>query len=677
VIGHWSLVVVAAVVVALAAAFGGAGGVLYLGAYAVATIPGWPLGRVVWGRGHPAAWITGAVLGYGLTSIALWVPIALGAPGLGSFAVSWLTLTGVIWWISHRAGGQPQATLPAWTRQATLGLSLAVLMVPALVALPYGRIGSLDENGNRRYRAYFTADFVWHEALAAELSRFSSPPRNPYLASQPLRYYWSYFLLPSAAAGVWPATTRPAPIEMLLVVNGLGTGVVLVTTIFLVAWMAVPRAGPAAAATILAVVASSAEGLYATVELLRRGVPLSALRELNIDAISSWWFQALSVDGLQRAIWYTPQHSMAYALGLLALAIAARRGAAMPASVAAVAGLCLGLSLMMSPFSGGALTLVYGVVVLWDSLARPRSLGQAILTQVPAVAMVAGALVWCIANRTFEGAGGAVAFGLSSRSARTTPMVLLLAVGPALIPAAAGALLAAVRRFPREIRPALIGVATALGLAYGVTLVLEDIWIGWRAGHLLLAMAPGLTALAIASSVDRVGPALVSALCLLPVAAGLPTTLIDLHNAQDTALDAMGPGFRWTVVLTPEEQEALAWIANHTPPDAIVQMSVGPRGRETWSLIPSFAHRRMAAGQPISLLRMPAYDEASGRADSMYGADDAHRAWQIARGLGIDFVYVGAVERAAFGAGGLSFDQRPDLFPARFSRGASSVYAVR
>ena len=48
--------------------------------------------------------------------------------------------------------------------------------------------------GTRWYRAYFTADFVWHTALTAELGRYDSPPRNPYMASQALHYYWTYYL---------------------------------------------------------------------------------------------------------------------------------------------------------------------------------------------------------------------------------------------------------------------------------------------------------------------------------------------------------------------------------------------------------------------------------------------------------------------------------------------------
>ena len=43
-----------------------------------------------------------------------------------------------------------------------------------------------------------------------------------------------------------------------------------------------------------------------------------ALRDINIDAITAWHFQGLRLDGLPRCLWYVPQHSMSYALGLIA-----------------------------------------------------------------------------------------------------------------------------------------------------------------------------------------------------------------------------------------------------------------------------------------------------------------------------------------------------------------------
>ena len=75
-------------------------------------------------------------------------------------------------------------------------------------------------------------------------------------------------------------------------------------------------------------------------------------------------------------------------------------------------------------------------------------------------------------------------------------------------------------------------------------------------------------------------------------------------------------------------------------------MSIGPRGRETWTLVPTFAGRRMAAGQPISLLHVAEYDERSGAIDAMYRSTDAVEAARLAREQRVDYVFVDAVERA-------------------------------
>ena len=77
-----------------------------------------------------------------------------------------------------------------------------------LATPPFARIGTADARGDRVDRAYFTADFVWHTALAAELGKFTMPPRNPYLASQAIHYYWGYFLMPATVAQL-----APAPLE--------------------------------------------------------------------------------------------------------------------------------------------------------------------------------------------------------------------------------------------------------------------------------------------------------------------------------------------------------------------------------------------------------------------------------------------------------------------------------
>ena len=72
--------------------------------------------------------------------------------------------------------------------------------------------------------------------------------------------------------------------------------------------------------------AASAEGLYAIVDLLRRGRPLAALSDMNIDAVTAWSFNGMRVDNVPRSLWYTPQHTTAVALGLVGWLVAIAGG---------------------------------------------------------------------------------------------------------------------------------------------------------------------------------------------------------------------------------------------------------------------------------------------------------------------------------------------------------------
>ena len=348
----------------------------------------------------------------------------------------------------------------------------------------------------------------------------------------------------------------------------------------------------------------------------------------------------------------------------------------MRARTALVAGAALGLALMMSPFPAGSMTLVYGAALIWMALSTPSVLPRLVLTQCAAVAMVALGLGWCLLNGTFEGAGSAVELGLSRAATRTPFTILGLALGPALVPALGGLGVIAAGRFPASTRAAVVGVVLSALLFFFVTLVLEPIWVGWRAGHLFLISSPALIAVALGRLHDRVGRVATMVLAGVLMLAGAPTTLIDIYNAQDTTNLNMGPGFRWTVRLSPQEQEALRWVETRTPREALVQMSLAPRGRETWSLIPSFARRRMAAGLPISLLRTPEYDAMAARADRIYDTADVDEAVALCRELKIDYLYVGRVEREAYATGTAKFMAHPGHFGRVFSNDEVAVYVL-
>ena len=293
----------------------GAAGLLYLPLYALATLPGLPLGFALFGRRHAAGWIGGALLGYGLTQLALWIAIASGFGSGVTATLAWLALSAATFSLARLIGPGPAIEMPQWTASDTHALLLVLLLVPAVMGPPYRNLGRADETGTRYYRAYFTADFVWHSALAYELGKFSLPPRNPYLAPRAMNYYWTYFLLPATVAETAPVGVL-RNVEACLKANAVLSGVLMIGALFLLVRTATDRPAPAAVAVSLAVLAASAEGVYEIRTLLATGRPLSALLDTNIDAITNWRFGGLRIDNIPRSLWYTPQHTTSIALGL-------------------------------------------------------------------------------------------------------------------------------------------------------------------------------------------------------------------------------------------------------------------------------------------------------------------------------------------------------------------------
>jgi hypothetical protein len=163
--------------------------------------------------------------------------------------------------------------------------------------------------------------------------------------------------------------------------------------------------------------------------------------------------------------------------------------------------------------------------------------------------------------------------------------------------------------------------------------------------------------------------------CLVAVAAA-PMVVIDVYNTQDTSNRAMGPGFHWTVVLTPDELEAFAWIKQHTRPDALVQVEPVARGRETWSYVPTFAERRMSAGLPISMIPEQKYKDASAPITRLYRATRAEDAYALATAACIDYLVVAPIERFRYPAFQPLVDANPEYFAPVFRNGTVGIYAV-
>ena len=662
------LVILVASFAALIVFVSGAAGLVYLIFWIAAAAPGLLVGRRIFGR-HPAAWIAGAAAGYTLSCLFVWATIAMGAASAAGFMVAWLAEWVCVLLAATRIR-RPVIQLRAWSRQDSAALCGVLLLIPVLMGLPFRNLGAEDAGGRRYYRAYFTADFVWHMALTAELARFDMPPRNPYMADRRLNYYWTYFLVPAAVTGTGPIDDTETALE----VNAIATATLLLAAVFLFAWTSGGRGLAVALGVALVVLCASAEGFWEIRDLRVRGRPLEALRYVNIDAVTAWRFDGLRIDGIHRTMYYTPQHGLSCALGLLGLLVASSAGARASMGAALTAGLLLGLSTTLNPFLGAAFSLIYGLAILADAVIERRLL-PALATHAIAALPPIAAVLWSTANSMAEGAGEAVRIGWLEY-ARNAPLeTLALSLGPVLLPGVFGFL--PDRRLPGQpARTAAIALLVGLFLLYFVVLS-DKSWVGFRAGQILLvALTLPLVRLFDRLLASRRRP-FAPALILLIAVVGLPTVVIDVYNASDISNRRMGPGFPWTVTVSPAERDAVEWIKRTTAEDAVVQMEPVRRGRGQWSFIPTFAKRRMAAGLPISLLPLPEYRDRSEEARRIFSGGSALDAHASAERLGVDYLWVDAADRSAYSRGIKYLEGAPELFEPVFRNSEVTVFAVR
>ncbi|MDQ3068117.1 MAG: hypothetical protein M3R55_00120 [Acidobacteriota bacterium] len=667
----------AASVFGLAWIFGGTGGMLTVLLFYVSVVPGLTLGFALFGPGQAASYVAGALIGYGLMAFAFWLPIELGAARPAAFFFAWVMVLLLANGARSLCKGftrTPLITLPEWTTRDAAALLLVLHLVPILVGAPFARAGERDEAGTRHYRAYFTADFVWHMALTRELARFEPDLRNPYLADEPLHYYWTYFLPAAVIATRGEGGPSHADFEGTLKIHAMLTAMLLLSMIYLAAWVATGRRWAAMTAAAIALLAPSFEGLYALNDLRHTGRTLDYLRDLNIDAMSRWaaTIQGLRVDNLPRAMWWTPQHSMSCATGLISVLIASR-GQIVTIPLALVTGLTLALSLIFNPLLGAIFCAVYGLTTVWDLVSRRLTLSQA-LPSVLAVLPVGIALWWCFFAGMSAGAE-ALSFGLHEYARKAPLTSLFLSLGGVLIPAAIGLLPS--RHVPLgPVVPALAALVLGLLLMHYVTIT-ESSWVGFRAGNIILVTIAMLVARGLVIAYHRSGRVLALTFAAVIFAAGVPTTAIDWYNARDLENRRMGPGFLWVIPFSAEQQAGFDWVRRATDQNAVVQFDPIVRARQNWSGLPTFTGRRMAAAIPISLLPEARHDAISARVHRIYTELDPAAAHAEARAMRIDYLWIDEEDRAA--PTGAALDRllaRPDLFPPMYTHGRTVVLAV-
>ena len=188
---------------------------------------------------------------------------------------------------------------------------------------------------------------------------------------------------------------------------------------------------------------------------------------------------------------------MAYALGTVALVVAASTEASPSLAAIALSGVALGCSVSFNPLVGGVFALAYGGAIVVQAWRQPLVVAKHALAAVPVVV----AMAWCISNQMVEGAGGFLQFGLLGASRQQPILMLFLSLGPILVTGSAGLL--AVKALPlRSALPFAVLSLIALFLMYFVRLSVDQAWMAFRAGQMMIIGLGALTARFVAASMN-------------------------------------------------------------------------------------------------------------------------------------------------------------------------------
>jgi hypothetical protein len=650
---------------------------LYLLIAAAFLAPGWPLAR--WVAGSDIDRVTrgflAVPLGYAASGSTVCVLrlVGVSAP-LAVLAVVLVEAIALAWVTRGRRDGV--ISLVSLGAADRVGIGVLSLLALAIVGPVFARVGEVTPMG-LAYRAYFNADLFVHMTVVAELVKDATPPLNPFLPGEAFPYYWTYFTLPSLFASLQPANAVDRGI--LLTDIGIAVAFLSVGYIALRNFGASPLAATLAWVTIL--LASSFEGLSFIWMQWQAGRPLGEFRITNIDAVTRWYWSLPGVDGLHRGMWWTPQHLTALTFFQVVLLAAVRPRQPNGLAVGALEGLLLGAAFATSSFNGVMLVAWYAVVqTVVLGVDRGRDLGRWILARGLAAVMVVA--FWSLATSLgmIQRVPDAFLIGWNQFFRNGPWKFVLLSFGPALFLAGFG--VPAAWRASRRLLIALAGLVIVAAVFFLQVDLRghENTQVTFRTGQLLYLALAVLLAFAIDAWRRRSRWIAVAGYTALGLgaAAALPTVALDWYNARDISNVQMNPGnFPWTLHINRDDQNGAEWVRQFVPRDATVQTDALIRDRNAWAFITAFAQRRMGTGNGLFTLNPGRYQSNLRDIHDAFSTLPAPAAHAVLRRIGVDYIYVGDVERRINGAdSSVKFHARPDLFQPLYRRGSVEVFRV-
>ena len=616
-----------------------------------------------------------------------WLPIAAFGPlvgqALGCFVMTLLWVAGgrgpwllivtplivaVLAWPARRLEGRWK--LPATAPGDAVAIALLLILVTIIVGLPFAHVGEMTPNG-QAYRAYFTADYVWRRAVVIELAKGAPIPVNPYFTGDVLHYYWMPHILTGAQyrfAGAW------ASLDELLLIRSISIDLFFVTFLYGVVRLFRVRPWAAAAGAAFVILSTSFEGLYVLFDFSTKNVPIGAVKNLNIDAISRWYFQGIPIDGLQRLLFYQPHHIVGYCIGLIGLLALAVRTRAVDPAAFAISGICLALSIVISSFAGLMVTvaaMLFEFVAVVRSFDWMRGIKHAIAAAIPLAASV-GIVFWL---GYVDRSGAVVELIVNPVAIHRFWWVTLLSFGPIIVVTAL-----AIPALMSERRGlSILGALAVTSIAFYFFVNVrdhQDVYVGWRVGHFLFmssAVVIGVLLEYVHARPSTWQPMQWAAIAIA-LLAGLPTTIIDIYNTQDISEHGEAPYF--TMMMRPDELQAFDWIQKNTRPESLFQVDPIVRAVDSWAYLPAFAERRMAIGLPISMVPLAKYQQGS-EAINLIFEESPLAAYERAARAKVDYVLIGPQERKAHPGVEERFNSIPNQMPLTWKNGTISIYEVK
>jgi hypothetical protein len=566
---------------------------------------------------HPLSVVVGFMVITFLISIAKAAGLSIGwrlcAAVLGA------GFGGILWLRSDNFRNS-RKSVPIRTVWLTALLALVVLAATLPV---FSKVGVSTAFG-KAYRAYFNGDYLKHVALTREFSKPGIPPQNPYFSGETLHYYWFIYPVVNLIAD-FPGA-EPGPEKAFLACTS-AVNILFIT--MLSACLPVPSRSRILLGLIIlfSCFAVSYEGSTLMVRIFSEGKMFpEELGHYNIDGYSRWLWGHPQIDGLHRTFLYTPQHLMSLCFILAGIQLAMYRKQTRYLVLESIlAGAAVGLSAFIGLIGAAAF-----VIRLSGQKLKRIAAGV-----VPLVCWAA--VFWFF--RVIQTGGESLTWNLSP-DLRRIGLILLCNLGMLILLGVPGLIYAFRKQLPHA-GPFLSMAMVSLFMFCFIQLQGNPSDIGLKSA---LCLTPCLI-FGVAVIAHQI-PRTTAVLLIVSAIAALPTALFDLWNTQDLSTP------RYISFVPDNEVKACRFIRSNTPETWIVQTGPDREPRGYFSLIPTFAGRRTAFGDPMHsrIFQVPGNRHKSRRI-SIEGLFNPNRNRSVLRDtelLGIDAIFIGRPERASY-----------------------------